>query len=290
MSSLPEPPPRPEARNAVRAVDSHAHVFRQDLPYAEVRRHTPDFDALLPDYLARLDASGISHAVLVQPSFLGTDNSFLLAALRTHPGRLRGVVVVDADATTATTLRGWAAQGVCGVRLNLVGAAIPDLRGGSWPALLREVSALDWHVEVHIGLDALPSVGQAVIDSGCRLVVDHFGRPGAADREAWAWLLASAGTRRVWVKLSAAYRNWSGAKSDRATAAAADLLAHFGADRLVWGSDWPHTEHRALASIPSALAALEAWVPDEAARRRILVDTPSHLFRFTPGDNRHDPI
>ena len=72
-SAMPEP---------IGAIDSHAHVFRRGLPLAPVHRHAPDYDALLADYLALLDAHAVSHAVLVQPSFLGTDNSFLLDAVR----------------------------------------------------------------------------------------------------------------------------------------------------------------------------------------------------------------
>lgn len=278
----------PASGRTFSAVDSHAHVFRHDLPLCEVRRHSPDFDAPLADYLGLLEANGVSHAVLVQPSFLGTDNAFLLAALGADPGRLRGVAVVEPSVTGAELHR-LASLGVCGIRLNLVGsAAVPDLRNAAWTDLLGCVKTLNWHVEVHLELAALPPVGQAVIDSGCRLVVDHFGRPGAADERGWAWLLDAAGTGQAWVKLSAAYRNWPPSEPDRATAAAARLLEKFGPERLVWGSDWPHTQHRDLASFPSTLAALQAWVPDAAARRTILVDTPRRLFQFSSGDN-NDP-
>lgn len=273
-----------QSERTVCAVDSHAHVFRRDLRFAEGRRHSPDFDALLADYLGLLDANGVSHALLVQPSFLGTDNTFLLAALDAFPDRLRGVAVIDPLSTEAE-LRGLAIRGVCGIRLNLIGAAIPDLCGAAWTALLKRVRKLDWHVEVHIELSALPTVGQAVIDSGCRLVVDHFGRPGADDAASWTWLLSAARTGNVWVKLSAAYRNWPLSHPEKPVAAAAELLDAFGPERLLWGSDWPHTQHRDLASFPSTLAALHAWVPDAATRQIILADTPSRLLKLFPGDN-----
>ena len=41
-----------------------------------------------------LDPNGVSHAVLVQPSFLGMDNHYLLDALRRYP-RFRGIAVVQ---------------------------------------------------------------------------------------------------------------------------------------------------------------------------------------------------
>ena len=72
------------------AIDTHAHVFRQGLALADTRRHTPDYDATLTQYLALLDAHGVARGVLVQPSFLGTDNSHLVAALRAAAGRCAG--------------------------------------------------------------------------------------------------------------------------------------------------------------------------------------------------------
>ena len=279
-------PPLPAIDPPVTAVDSHAHVFRRDLPLAPGRRHSPDHDAPLADYLALLDRHGISHAVLVQPSFLGTDNSFLLAALDVCPQRLRGVAVVD-PTIDDEALQRLAARGICGIRLNLLGTAVPDLRRGHWAGLLERVRALGWHVEVHVELAALASVGAAVLDGGGRLVVDHFGRPDAsrASDAGLRWLLEAAASGRTWVKLSAAYRNWPAAAHAPARAAAARLIDAFGPERLVWGSDWPHTQHRELATFASSLSALADWVPDAAARRTILVDTPCRLFRFSSGDN-----
>ena len=75
----------PEAAAAITAIDSHAHVFVRGLPLAPQRRHAPDYDATPADFGALLDAHGVSHALLVQPSFLGTDNRFLLDAIRARP-------------------------------------------------------------------------------------------------------------------------------------------------------------------------------------------------------------
>ena len=101
-------------------VDAHAHVFRRDLPLAPNARHAPQRDALLDEYLGLLDRHGITHAVLTAPSFLGTDNSFLLRALAREPARLRGTVIVDPDVDTGE-LRRLQGSGVTGVRLNFFG-------------------------------------------------------------------------------------------------------------------------------------------------------------------------
>lgn len=272
---------------AITAIDSHAHVFVRGLPLAATRRHAPDYDATLAEYLGLLDAHGVSHGVLVQPSFLGTDNGFLIDTLRTCPARLRGVAVVDPGVDHAT-LQAMAAAGVCGIRLNLVGMPLPDFSQPDWRRLFARVRALDWHVELHRESRDLPLAAQAVLDAGCALVVDHFGRPASAPAssdEGFAWLLDAAACGRVWVKLSAAYRNWPVAtEAVAARDAAQALLKAFGPDRLVWGSDWPHTQHREIADYAAAHAALADWVPDAAARRRILVDTPARLFKFKTGD------
>lgn len=193
--------------SSITAVDSHAHVFVRGLPLASLRRHAPEHDATLVDYLALLDAHAVSHAVLVQPSFLGTDNRFMLEAIREQPKRLRGVAVVDAE-THDDQMHALAAGGIVGIRFNLIGLPIPDYTQGAWPRLLACVRELDWHVEVHCALRDLASVGQAVLDAGCKLVVDHFGRPSASGIEGLDWLLSSASGKRTWVKLSAGYRNW----------------------------------------------------------------------------------
>jgi predicted TIM-barrel fold metal-dependent hydrolase len=44
-----------------------------------------------------LDRYGMSHGVLIQPSFLGTDNAYMVQGLRTAPERLRGIAVVSPE-------------------------------------------------------------------------------------------------------------------------------------------------------------------------------------------------
>ena len=53
--------------------------------------------------------------------------------------------------------------------------------------------------------------------------------------------------------------------------------------RLEWGSDWPHVKTEWGIPMPKdgELAdLLEAWVPDAAMRKRVLVDNPARLYGF----------
>ncbi|WP_229411085.1 MULTISPECIES: amidohydrolase [unclassified Massilia] len=266
------------------AIDTHAHIFERGLKLASVRRYAPAYDATLADYLGMLDRHDIAGGVLVQPSFLGTDNSYLLAGLHAMPGRLRGIAVVD-PAVSLAALQEMDAAGVVGIRLNLVGnAAVPDLSGAPWRTLLQRLAEMDWQVEVHHEAGRLPKVLAPLLDASVKVVVDHFGRPDpvlGVDDPGFRALLEAAASRRVWVKLSGAYRNGANGRGQQIALDAMPLLrAAFGMDRLVWGSDWPHTQFEQDVGYPQSRRALDTWLPDTEERRMVLVDTPATLFRF----------
>ncbi|WP_205185180.1 amidohydrolase [Burkholderia sp. LMG 13014] len=268
---------------AVAAVDAHAHVFARGLPLAPVIRHAPDYDASLDAYVAHLAAHGITHAVLVQPSFLGTDNTYFVDVLRRYPQRFRGVAMVD-PAISDSDLDALDRAGVVGMRLNLVGLPIPDFGAPDWRALFARINALGWHVEIHRGIEDLHAITAPLLAQSCTLVIDHFGRPSPALGErapSFRRLLLLADTGRVWVKLSAAYRNSvAGDGAIDAFGAARALRTAFTAERLVWGSDWPHTQHRERRIRGIEVDALARWLPDPGERMRVLRDAPRTLFRF----------
>lgn len=267
----------------ITGIDSHAHIFVQGLPLAARRRHAPDYDATLDRYIEQLDGHDMSQGVLVQPSFLGVDNSFLAAVSKRYPRRFRGVAVVNPEVGDAE-LESLNAAHVVGARLNLIGLPLPDFHGPRWSALLSRLNALRWHVEVQAHAADLPVVLDALLAHGCTVVVDHFGRPDArlgAGDPGFRYLLSKASGGDVWVKLSAAYRSVDGACGTKiGNALAAALLEAFSAERLVWGSDWPHTQHRHLIDYATATDALQQWIPDEATRQTILTTSAADLFRF----------
>ncbi len=264
-------------------IDTHAHVFARGLPMADVRRYTPAYDVTVEEYLARLDAHGMSHGVLVQPSFLGSDNGYLLQAIARAPQRLRGIAMVDADIDDAQ-LQALQQGGVVGVRFNLVGGApLPDF-SGAWRDTLTRIAALGWQVEIHREAADLPRVLEPLLALGLKVVVDHFGRVDAAlgvDDPGFRYLLSTGPSRQVWVKLSAQYRNGGSEGGARFAGQAWPLLRqHFGPDRLLWGSDWPHTQHESMTSYADSWRRFESLVSDEADRRCITSETAAQLFQF----------
>ena len=260
-------------------IDSHAHVFRRDLPLTPRHRHAPEHDALLPELLRTHELHGITHCVLTAPSFLGTDNAFLLSALAAAPDRLRGSVIVDETAGRAA-LAAMDRAGVVGIRFNLFRRAeLPDLRSRAWRRVLEDAAALGWHVEIYIEGPRLPLLLLPVLATGASVVVDHFGAPDPQLRQDCAGFRAlqdAVQAGRTWVKLSAPYR--LGGADPRVYANA--LLRAGGPERLVWASDWPWTQHSAGLTYAKTFDWLTDWVPDPAARELILGATPWALFGF----------
>ncbi len=243
-------------------VDSHAHVFDRDCRFVEGRRYTPGYEAPAARYVEVLERAGVRHGVLVQPSFLGTDNTCLLAGLRAFPDRLRGVAVVAPEIADAD-LEAMDAAGVRGIRYNLIGLDPELLARPDYRALTRRVAALGWLLEVQVAGGALGRVLDLLLADAGTVVVDHFGRPGTAAPEAelgFRKLMESGPGGPVWVKLSAPYRL---AGLDPAPYAAA-FLDHFGPERLLWGSDWPWTQHEAATSYGECVEQIGGWLGGDA--------------------------
>ncbi|WP_407122988.1 amidohydrolase family protein [Bradyrhizobium sp. STM 3561] len=265
---------------ALPTIDSHAHVFHRGLQLAPGRRYAPGYDAPLALYLEQLDRSGMSNGVLVQPSFLGTDNSYLVDCLKQASGRLRGIAVVDPAATT-DELRVLDRAGVVGIRLNLVGQPLPDLAAGEWKALLGSVRAMGWQVEVQRNASDLAVLAPQLLDHGVTDVLDHYTLPdpnlGVGD-PGFQSVLKLGATKNVWVKISAPYRNGA-AGEDFAKQAFPLLRGAYGLNRLLWGSDWPHTQFEATQTYAKNREFLDLLVVDKSERAQVLA-APRPLFRF----------
>jgi predicted TIM-barrel fold metal-dependent hydrolase len=261
----------------VSAVDCHAHVLRRDAPLAPDRHSAPKRDCTVEEYLAVLDAHGISHGVLTAPSFYGTDNSLLLDALDRAAGRLRGTVIVAPDIDRAA-LEAMAERGVVGIRLNWFRRAwLPDVTSADYRRLFATVRDLWWHVEIYLEGPSLANVLPRIRESGANVVVDHFGSPDPARGVACAGfqrLLEGVRAGDTWVKLSASYRQ-GGVDCQRYVDS---LLDAGGPQQLVWASDWPFVSYEDHVTYEDCLNDLHTWVSDAATRRIILAETPVKPF------------
>ena len=260
-------------------VDTHAHIFLSNNHFTSEARYRPTYDATLEHWLALWPAADVTHGVLVQPSFLGVDNSHMLAALADRPGILRAVVVIN-PAVKKADLREWHTAGVRGVRLNLIG--ITDLSvfvSHPWKTVFSWMVELGWHLEVQCEGERLAGLFLLLKEVPLTLVIDHFGLPDPLAKrvhEGAKAILQEASKRSLLVKLSAPYR-LRGAKPD---AYAALFVSELGPENLMWGSDWPWTNHESGRSYSACLTTLSSWVSSPAIRKTILEETPKRLYGF----------
>jgi 2-pyrone-4,6-dicarboxylate lactonase len=271
------------------ACDCHAHVCgpQSRFPYAAQRIYTPP-DAPIADYERMLDVLGVGRAVLVQPSFYGTDNSAMLAAMKSARRPVRGVVVIG-DEVDERALADLHAAGIRGVRFNIVDLAegkgrlpIERLR-----ATARRIAAFGWHIELLMHVNEFPDLDRVFGDLPVDVVVGHLGYVptgnGLTD-PGFASLLRLMKVGKAWAKLTGPYRISPGSMPHADTDAFAHKLMETNPARVVWGTDWPHVKAQWTIPMPNdgAIADLLLdWIPDASLRRRVLAENPATLYDFS---------
>lgn len=279
----PQSPPHGPTRFKVPrgAVDTHAHVIGlpPDYPFMAERSYTPP-EATPREYLAMLDATGITYGVLTQVSVHGSDNRLMVDTLRANRERLRGIAVIPLDCPERerAALKD---AGVVGLRINdLYGGGIGFEQVENYAALCREMG---WHLQFLVDARELPALAPRLSKLPVPFLVDHMGHfptTSGVDNEGFKTLLSLV-RDGAWVRLSGAFRNTVEEPPYRDTIPFAHKLVEAAPDRCVWGSDWPHVANwRIMMNVGDLLDLLADWVPDEKLRHRILVDNPHRLFGF----------
>jgi predicted TIM-barrel fold metal-dependent hydrolase len=224
--------------------DCHVHVFdgsraRQHSHYQPQHRPLEEIEAVATRH-------GCGHLVLVQPSVYGSDNTLLLNALRASSERHRGVIVLRGD-ESADELTDMHALGVRGIRFNLVSPMGSERAEAE--VQLRQfgpvLEALGWHVQWYAEPGDLPLLQRWQSETQLPFVFDHLAgiTPATHDEAQWRALAELAGAD-CWIKLSGWYRLQAQAPYAALTPQI-QLVAELFGDRMVWGSDWPHTSFAA---------------------------------------------
>lgn len=251
-------------------IDTHAHVYG-----APPGKHVT---WPVERYLELLDRSGVSNAVLVQPSFLGTDHTELVAALRTAPGRFRAVGVVDESFTRNDILMLHEA-GVRGIRLNFFRGAQADLASPGWRTVIAIIEQLGWTLELNARDEEMPRVLAQVRGMSIAITVEHIGRPDPAkgvDGPGFRALLDAAERQSIYLKLTAPFR--SSMKTARECVQA--WLSTIGSHRALWGSDCPWVDMDSPPTYPQTLSWLDESVPSPADKAAVLGGNARTLFGF----------
>jgi len=281
---LPPPDPnpvKPKYAPPPRACDGHCHIFgpASRFPYAPERRYTPQ-DAGRETLAALHRHLGLERAILVQASCHGTDNNAMLDALEWAKGRWRGVAMLKKDVTDLelATLH---AAGVRGVRFNFVAhlGGAPDLKNVQ--AVIARVTPLGWHIQLHLDAEDIETYRGFLESLRVPFIIDHMGRVEAShglEQKPFRQLLDLMKNELAWIKVSGPERVSSAGKPFHDAMPFARALIAAAPDRVLWGTDFPHPNVKWMPNDGELVDLFAATVPDEATRRKILVDNPARLY------------
>jgi predicted TIM-barrel fold metal-dependent hydrolase len=228
---------------------------------------------------------GIDRGVVVQPMAHGHDNAVTLDAIARSDGRFRGVAKVD-DGFDDGALRKLHAGGIRGVRFNLIEESGGAVDLAMFERVIGRIARLGWSITFHLKPNELVEHADWLRKLPIPTIIDHYGRVPFEDgvrQEAFQVLLQLLGEPHVWAKISCAERQSAlGPPYDDAPPFAHALLA-VAPDRLLWGTDWPHSQRFRLGQQcddGDLVDLVPRLLPDAAARRKVLVDNPARLFGF----------
>jgi predicted TIM-barrel fold metal-dependent hydrolase len=220
-----------------------------------------------------------------------------LFGIKARGATARGVAVID-EKTADSDLDTLNQAGFRGIRLNLATGGVNDPAVGRprFQAAIDRVKDRNWHIQLFTSLAMISAIKDLVAASPVLVVFDHFGGAVAAlgvEQPGFADLLELVRSGKAYVKISGAYRASKLAPDYPDAAPLARALIAANAERIVWGTDWPHpdsvtppgkkpTDVAPLFQIDDGrlLNQLPVWAPDAAIRKRILVDNPARLYGF----------
>lgn len=284
-STGPHPvPPRPGQH-----VDSHVHVAASPLafpPAPSGRMASPSpLTASVARLLDTMHDAGVGQAVLVQPAASGLDHSYLLDCLTAHPGRFAGTALVSPrhpdSLDRLMAMPG--ADRITAIRLVPLAAADVDWFGPGTEPILRIAANHRLAVSLLLGPALLPAADAWIQrHPDVAVIVDHLARPDLAGQSPAypAALLRLARHPGVHVKVSALPQLSTQPPQYHDLAGLARcVLAEFGPERLMWGSDFPFVGH---AGYRRSLEALDLILPDlpSATRTQLLGSIARRMFRL----------
>ncbi len=273
--------------------DCHVHVIgpKPRFPLPANRRYTPS-DATAAELAAMLKRLGMTRVVIIQPSFYGTDNACTLDGVA-QVSNARGIAVLPSH-VSAAELDSLHKQGIRGLRINIatMGEESADSIKAKITAAAKLCERHGWHVQMFVNATAIEPLAPLLHALPVGNMFDHFGllAPGTTDGALRA-LQSLLESGKTWVKISGAYRI-----SDDPNNLLIDLLARAlcraNPERIVWGSDWPHTPPHTIQKpldqespfqnidTRGLLDLLPRWLEDDALIARVLVTNPAKLYDF----------
>jgi D-galactarolactone isomerase len=219
---------------------------------------------------------------VVQPSAYGLDNTCTLDAIAEIGPSARGIAVCNVKTSDAELDR-FNKLGIRGLRFFM-------LKGGAvgWDILetmSARIAPLGWHIVLQLDGRDFPQHEAMIQRLASNVVIDHVGKffePVPLDHPGFQALSRLLQNDNRYLKLAAPYETSKlGPPFYDDVGRIAKALVKAVPDRVVWASNWPHPSSGFEGPDDAdMLDLLLDWAPDDATRRKILVDNPVRLYGF----------
>ena len=162
-------------------IDAHSHVWTPDVKKYPLAPGFQVSDMVPPSFTAEeLQAEmmpvGVNRVVLIQMSFYGFDNSYMLDCMAKYPGMFSGVAVIDQNGEKPTPkMLELKKKGVRGFRIRPLSKKVDEWLDGDcmeemWTTGAKEGMAMCCLMDA-VGLPALDKMCQKHRDT--TVVIDH---------------------------------------------------------------------------------------------------------------------
>ena len=273
-------------------IDAHVHVWTDDFEnyplepgFKRENMRPPTF--FPEDILEHGRGSGVDRVVLVQMSFYGFDNSYMLDVIQEYSGVFSGIAVIDSNGEQPDEdMVQLAERGVRGFRIGPQGASLETwLDSEGFERMFRAGAEHRLALCPLIGVDALPALSRRCEQfPETPVIIDHLCRIGAGSPisdEAIEQLCAMAQFPEVMVKASAFYALSAGEAPpyDDLGELIRRVCEAFTPERVMWASDAPFQvrgEHSYAPSVELVSERLDFLTPED--REQILRRTAESFF------------
>jgi len=279
------------------AINTHCHVNSNGMtpfPWSEDRKYDPAFAPWRK--LEELDNHlGFSGEVIVAATCHGTDNSYMLNALKKSKGRALGVAFVDKNVSD-DELAALDQAGVRGVRYSYVKRLTNPPPPEEMVSMAHRLKRLkdtgklknDWHIDLYCEAADLKDLESYIKSIPIPVVFDHMAAPvienGVSNPEFQRYLQLFRDKQDCFAKLTCPER-LTGSNQPvewNKVVPFARALAEEFPERVITGTDWPHPNMKE-GQMPNDGELVNCWIWEIAGRstaelKRILVDNPRRLF------------
>ena len=274
-------------------IDAHVHVWTPDTAHYPLapgyKKEEMKPASFTPEELFKhTKPAGVDRINLIQMSFYGFDNTYMLDMIKLYPDVFVGTAVIDPHADDpARQMTDLAKKGVRAFRIHPRLSKQPAdkwLRPEGYVKMFAAAAKNNQALSCLIDVDGLPEVDRMCKDhSDTPLIIDHLARIGVdgtiRDNDVDA-LCALAKHKKLMVKVGAFYAlGKKKAPYDDLAPLIKIVVKAFGPERCMWESDCPFQvqgEHTYAASIDLVKKRLDFLSADD--REWLLRKTAEKFF------------